>query len=222
MQPAQCHILLPLARLYFDVSCAYLSHYEPMGISWGSGLKMPERAQKYFNGDRTFPGKREDFADACKAMSAANAFEPGDFSEVLADDMDQIIENMDSCIQIVADGVYEGQQMTRDQAIIDTQAWDLAFSEEGKAFAAERGFEDNPIGSVDLLIEKYPFQLRRDPIPSWQQRSKKLRSKIDPYLALESYQSFVTQTGPLRAALEQSASAAEAAIDRAIDEMRGK
>ena len=51
---------------------------------------------------------------------------------------------------------------------------------------------------------------------------QKLRSKVNPHLALESYQSFVTQTGPLRAALEQSAGAAEAEIERAMDERRGK
>lgn len=39
---------------------------------------------------------------------------------------------------------------------------------------------------------------------------------------MESYQFFVTQTGPLRAALEQSAGAVEAEIERAIDERRGK
>lgn len=214
-------ILLALARLYFNTSCAYISRYEPMGIGWASDQTMPERAQKYFNGDRTFPGKREDFTEACKAMAAANAFDPGEVAEILADDMDQVIEYMDTCIQIVADGVYQGQQTTRDQAILDTQAWDLAFSDEGKAFVAELGFEGHPVRSVDLIIEKYRFPVRRDPIPSWHERSKKLRAIIDPHLALESYQSFVTQTGPLRAALEQSASAAEAEIERAVDEMRG-
>ncbi|AHI24698.1 hypothetical protein H845_746 [Komagataeibacter xylinus E25] len=191
-------ILLSLARFYFYKSCVYLSHYQPMGIGWSSGQKMPVRVQKYFNGDRTLPGEREDFADACKAMATAITFDPAEISEVLADDMDQIIEYMDTCIQIVADGVYQGQQTTRNQAIIDTQAWGLAFSDEGKAFVANLGFKGQSVRSVDLLVKKYHFPFRHDPIPKWRERSKKLRSKVDPDKALESYQSFVTTTGPLR------------------------
>jgi hypothetical protein len=215
-------ILLSLARLYFYTTCAYLSTYEPMGIGWSSAQQMPERAQKYFNGDRTFPGKREDFAEACKAMAAGSDFLAGDISEVLADDMDQIVDYMDTCLQIVADGVYQGQQTTRDEAVLGTQAWDLAFDEEGKVFAAENGFEGNLLQSVDFLIEKFPFRYRRDPIPSWQAQANRLRAQVDPHMALEHYQSFINQTGPLRAALEQSASAAEAEIEAASDRMRGK
>lgn len=215
-------ILLSLARLYFHTSCAFLSRYEPMGFGWGSRQKMPERAQKYFKGDRMFPGRREDFAEACKAMAVASGFDAGQVVEVLADDMDQIADYMDTCLQIVADGVYQGQQTTRDEAILSTQAWDLAFDEEGKAFAAENGFEGNALQSVDFLIEKFPFCYRRDPIPSWQTQAKKLRAMADANIALDYYQSFVKQTGPLRAALEQSAAAAEAEIEAASDRMRGK
>lgn len=215
-------ILLTLARLYFDAACEYLSGYEPAWIGWGSEQKMPERAQKYFTGHRTFCGGREDFAEACKIMAAANGFDPGAVSEILSDDMDRIIDYMDTCIEIVAQGVYEGQQTSRDESILRTQAWDLAFSDEGKKFVAELGFNCHPVASIDLLIEKYRFPFRSDPIPSWREQSKKLLAKDDPHQALEHYQSFVSQTGPLRAALEQSAAAAEAEIDRLIDERRGK
>lgn len=214
-------ILRSLARLYFHTSCAFLSQYRLRGFGWSSAQQMPERAQKYFKGDRMFPGKLEDYGEACKAMAAANGFNDGEVSEVLADDLDRIIEDMDVCIQIVADGVYQGQQTTRNEAILSTQAWDLAFDDKGKAFAAENGFEGNVIQSVDFLIEKYPFPYRSDPISSWETQAKKLRAKPDAQ-ALDHYQSFVKQTGPLRAALEQSAAAAEAEIDAASDRMRGK
>lgn len=217
------HAILPsLARLYFHTSCAFLSGYDPRGLGWGSDQKMPERAQKYFRGDRTFPGRREDFAEACQAMAAASGFDAGEVVDVLADDLDRIIEDMDICLQIVADGVYQGQQTTRDKAVLATQAWDLAFDDDGKAFAAENGFEGNPLQLVDFLIQKYPFRYRRDPIPSWQAQAKNLRAKADAHIALDHYQSFVKQTGPLRAALEQSAAAAEAEIEAASDRMRGK
>lgn len=217
------HAILPsLARFYLHTSCAFLSRYEPQGLGWGSAQRMPERAQKYFKGDKLFPGEREDFAEACQAMAAASGFDAGEIVGVLADDLDRIIEGMDICIGIVADGVYEGQQTTRDEAILGTQAWDLAFDDDGKAFAAEKGFKGNPLQFVDFLVENYPFRFRRDPIPSWQTQAKKLRANADAHIALDHYQSFVKQTGPLRAALEQSAAAAEAEIEAAIDRMRGK
>jgi hypothetical protein len=215
-------ILLSLACFYFHTSCDFISQYEPLGLSWGSGQKLPERAQKYFKGHRTFPGSREDFADACNTMAAASGFHASNVADVLAEDMDKVIEDVDICLQIVADGVYQGQQTTRDEAILNTQAWDLAFNDEGKTFAAENGFKGNELQSVDFLIEKYPFAYRRDPVPSWRVQAKKLRAKADPNMALDHYQSFVKQTGPLRAALEQSAAAAEAEINRLIDERRGK
>lgn len=218
---AHHRILLSLARFYFHTSCNYLAGYEPMGLSWGSGQKIPERAQKYFKGDRTFPGKREDFSEACKAMAVVSGFEAAEVSEVLANDMDQIVEDVDTCLQIIADGVYQGQQTTRDEAILSTQAWDLAFDNEGKAFAAENGFKGNVLQSVDFLIEKYPFRFRRDPVPSWRVQADRLRAKGDSHMALDHYQSFVEQTGSLRAALEQSAAAAEAEIEAEIDRMRG-
>jgi hypothetical protein len=215
-------ILQSLARMYFDTSCGFLTKYEPPGLGWSSRQELPDRAKKYFTGHQTLPGKHGDFAEACKTMAASNDFDAAELSSVLADDMERIAEYIDSCLQIVADGVYEGQKTTRDQAIVSTQAWDLAFTEEGKAFAAEHGFKGGVLHSVDFLVEKYPFECRRDPIPSWLSQSKKLRSKGDAHMALDHYQSFVTATGPLRAALEQSASAAEAEIDAAMDRWRGK
>lgn len=159
-------ILLSLARFYFDTCCTYMSNYKPIGIGWGSSQKMPERAKKYFRGDLTFPDNRGDFAEACKTMAGANAFDPAEVIKTLADDMDQIVDYMDNYIQTVADGIYESQKTTRDQAIIDTQAWDLAFSNEGKAFVIKLGFKGHPVRSVSLLIEKYNFPVCRDPIPS--------------------------------------------------------
>lgn len=215
-------ILLSLARLYSDTVCAYLSGYEPMGLGWGSAQRMPERAEKYFKGSRGFPGKREDFAGACAAMAAANGFDHNEVVQILADDLDQIVEYMDTCIQIVANGVYVGQQISRDQAVLSTQAWDLAFDEKGKAFAAQNSFKGNMLELTDFLSEKYPFRYRRDPIAGWQAQANKLRAKGNGHMALDHYQSFVEQTGPLRAALEQSAGAAEAEIEAVSHRMRGK
>jgi hypothetical protein len=49
-------ILPVLAVFYFDVACHFFETFYPMGIGWGSALKLPERAQKYFNGTGFMPG----------------------------------------------------------------------------------------------------------------------------------------------------------------------
>jgi hypothetical protein len=49
---------------------------------------------------------------------------------------------------IVANCVYVGQQTTRDGAVRDTQAWKLAFTEEGRTFALSNGFQGSMLGLV--------------------------------------------------------------------------
>ena len=215
-------ILPSLAQFYFDAGCAFISTYQPQGLGWGSSQKMPERAKKYFDGDRHFPAKGDDFTEACKAMIQANGFDAVSLIAVLSNDVDRIIDDIDTCIQICADGVYVGQQTSRDEAVLSTQAWDLAFADEGKDFLAVRGFKGSMMEAIDFLGREYPLRYRRDPIPGWHAQAKKLRSKGDPHSALDHYRDFIEQTGSLRAALEQSAAAAEAEIEPASDRMRGK
>lgn len=215
-------ILGALARFYFAAACATIARYEPLGLSWGSGQALPERAAKYFAGDRMFPGSHAEFVAACDTMAAACGHDPADLIAQLADDLDQIVEDMDACLQIVADGVYEGQRTTRDRAIVELQTWELAFEPAGQAFAAERGVTGNPLVLADFLAANYPLVTRRDPIPAWTAQGRRLRANRDQHRALDQYQAFIERTGPLRAALEQSAAAAEAEMDAAYDRYRGK
>jgi hypothetical protein len=219
---AHHEILLPLAQFYFATTCDYIGTYQSNGLGWGSAQKMPERAQKYFKGDRTFPGRREDFPIACKTLGEACQHDVDELIDVLAADLDRIAGYMDTCLQISADGVYEGQKVSRDQAVLQTQAWDVLFEDEGKAFLRERKFKGSMLDAIELLQAEYPFRIRSDPIPSWQASAKKLRSGGNPHAALNHYQFFVKHTGRLRAAIEQSAAAAEAEIEAASDRMRGK
>jgi hypothetical protein len=127
-------ILPDLSVFYFATVCDFVSAYEPHGLGWGSNQKMPERARKYFQGSDFFPAGMADFGEGCRALAKANAHDPGRTVAALADHMDEVVENQDICLGIVADGAYKGQQRTRDQAIVETQAWQLAFTDEGKAF----------------------------------------------------------------------------------------
>jgi len=72
------------------------------------------------------------------------------------------------------------------------------------------------------LAEAYPSIVRKDPVASWQKRAATLRAEKNPHRALQQYSSFMSETDGLREMLSQSAEAAEAEIDAAIDRMRGK
>jgi hypothetical protein len=215
-------ILHELALFYFDVACEYLGTFKPQGFGWASNQKLPERAKKYFQGDAFFPGDMDDFSKGCAALLKASGHDASDTIAVLADHMDEVIYDQNVCIDIVAQGVYKGQQKTRDQAVIDSQAWPLAFSEEGKAFARDRGWTGSVFHLVEWLSEEYPLRFKRDPISSWEKQAAKLRAQKNPHAALAHYHSFMSETATLREALMESASAAEAEIDAAVDRARGK
>jgi hypothetical protein len=110
-------ILPALSWFYFDVTCKYLGGYEPRSLSWGSNQKLPDRAKKYFTGHHSFPGRREDFANACAEMAQACGHSPAETVAALADNMDDVIEHQDNCIGIISEGVYAHQRTTRDKAV---------------------------------------------------------------------------------------------------------
>jgi hypothetical protein len=215
-------ILIDLAKFYFEVACGFIGSYRSMGLGWGSSQKMPERAQKYFHSSSLFPGSWEDFAKGCAALASQCGHDAAETVAALADHMDEVIEDQDTCIGIVAAGVYEGQQRTRDQAVADCQAWPLAFSEKGRAFAADRGWTGSVLELVQWLADNHPLRFRRDPVPSWRKQAAKLRATKNPHAALGHYQSFMTETSDLREAVTESAGHAEAEIDAAINRARGK
>jgi len=215
-------ILLALALFYFDVTCAYLGTYKSRGLGWGSNQALPERAKKYFRGDKSFPGGFDDFSNGCETLRKACNHDPLHTVVILADEMDQIVSQQDTCIDIVADGVYKGQRTTRDGAVLDTQAWRLAFSKEGKEFAFNSGWTGNTLQLVEWLKTNFAHKFRADPIPSWKAQAARLRAKKNPHIALSNYQSFMASTADIRESIEESAAAAEREIEMLIDRARGK
>jgi hypothetical protein len=215
-------ILPALAVFYFDVACGYLARYEPNGLGWSSNQTLPERAKKYFRGDKFFPGGPEDFGNGCLTLAKALSHEPAETISVLSDHFDGVIDDQNTCIDIIANGVYVGQQTTRDRAVIESQAWQLAFSDDGKMFATKQGWSGNLLQLVEWLGQTYPLTFRGDPIPSWQKRAARLRAQKNPHAALRYYHFFMSETADLREALMEAAHAAEAEIEAAIDRARGK
>lgn len=215
-------ILPQLSNFYFDVACEFLSGYRSRGLGWGSNQRIPDRAQKYFHGSKFFPGGQDDFGNGCRTLRAMCQHAPAQTVDILSDELDRIIKYQDIYIGIVARGVYVGQETTRSDAVRSTQAWKLAFTEEGRNFAFANGFEGNLLNLVQFITDKYPLQFRSDPIPSWKKQAATMRANRNPHGALSKYHSFLSSTADIREAIEESAGAAEAEIEAASDRARGR
>jgi len=73
----------------------------------------------------------------------------------------------------------------------------------------------------EWLASNYNLKYRRDPVPRWKERAKKLRAESNPHAALRNYHNFMTETVSIREALMESAAACGAEIDAAIQRARG-
>jgi hypothetical protein len=168
------------------------------------------------------PGRTEDFGDGCRALAKGCGHDRAETIAVLAGHMEQVVDYQDTCIDIVAGGVYQGQQTTRDKAVIDCQVWRVAFSDESKAFAEQRGWKGNLLQLVEWLGDNYPLRFKGDPVGSWRKQVANLRTQKNPHAALNHYHSFITETSDLREAVEEAAAQVEAEIDAAIDRARDR
>ena len=212
-------ILPALSAQYFKLSCDFLGRYEPRYLGWSSDLKLPERASKYFEGKHFMPGSIEEFQSACRTLGEKVEFDPAEAIETLANHLDEVIENQDGYIDLIATG--GPRQRSRDQVIIDGQAWSIAFSEDCKKFARDNGCPEMTVFQfVDWIKDNHPLKYRSDPIPSWQERSNSLRREANPNQALKKYRSFIDQTATIRENIEEGAAQVDAYIDGQIEQMR--
>lgn len=209
-------VLPELAAFYFTVSCGFLAGYSPMGLSWGSNQTLPERAKKFFRGDSHFPGSLEDYRAACATLADDAGFVPAEFIAVLADHMDQVIEETDTAIEMIATGA--PNPSSRDEVVIGSQTWPLAFSEDGKKFMAKNGWKGGSVFQlVDWLAENFPLAFRGDPIPSWRTRAESIRTEANPHAALNKYRNFMDQTAVLRESIDEAARQVDEYIDGQIE-----
>jgi hypothetical protein len=215
-------ILPALSRFYFFTVCGIIGRYNPRSMSWGSQMELPTRAKKYFpGGDDFFPGQISDFGAACGTLAQNCEHDDAALVAILADQLDRVVDEQNTWLDLVAGGVYESQQTSRDEAVVQCQAWPLAFSDDGKAFAAQHNWTGSAFDLVDYLAANYPFKFRNDPIPSWERQAQTLRAKRSGHAALMHYNSFMLETVAFRDSLEEAASVVDAEIDRAIERARG-
>jgi hypothetical protein len=185
-------------------------------------MVLPERAKRFFSDPSLhfFSDPRNDYQNACKQLGGAIDFDPIEFASSLAAHLDDVIEAQDIGIGVIATG--GPTRRSRDQAVVDTLAWKIASSEEGKRFAREHGFPGGNMLALESWLEtRYPLPYRRDPVSSWRDRSASVRVERNPHKALKKYREFMIQTAAVRAAIDEAHCQVDQYIDMEIERLRG-
>lgn len=213
-------ILHSLAIFYFRSACSLLKAYEPRSWSWGSSDKISHRAMKYI-GKTTFGKHTEIFQSVYTRLDEVAATMEENLVGDLASDMAETIESIDEAISFLAT---DGPEIkSRNEVIIDSQAWPFAFTEEAKEYAASNGCQEKCIGPyVDWLAKHYDWPIKKDPIPSWHSRHVALLRETDYHKALKRYCDFMHQSENIRSQINESAAQLDAHIQQQIDFARGK
>ena len=188
------------------------------GYSWSSGHKIPHRAIKYIGrppfGDvfKMFPPVWARLKEVAEAL-------PFKLVADLQTELTAMVDETERLLQFLAEA--DPEKRSRDQHVIDSQAWRIAFSEEGKLFASANNCPEQTVGGyVDWLGKNYKFGVRIDPIAGWRSRVVAFSKEDNLHLALKRYQDFVNQTAFVREAIEASAAALDQEIERQTDAYR--
>lgn len=213
-------ILHSLVIFYFRNACSLLGAYKPRGWSWSSSDRISHRAMKYL-GNLEFGDHSKAFDLVFDRLDQVAKSMTEDLVGDLSGDFLQTVDSTDESINFLL--VNGGQNTTRNQIVIDAQAWPFAFTEEAKVFAKANGFQAKTVGSfVDWIALNYPWQVKSDPIPGWRVRQARLAKEKDYHLALKKYCDFMRQTETLRSQINESAAQLDAHIEHLIDVARGK
>ncbi|WP_299496881.1 hypothetical protein [uncultured Shewanella sp.] len=209
-----------LASFYFNIACEVLENYSPEFISWGRNQKIPHRAKKYL-GSNPFMNAKEVFHEASKRLKNVGESMSPELVEGLSTHLKTEIDKYDEYICFLAeDGPTE---MTRDQVIVDSQAWHMAFTDEGKKYANDNGCDKSIVAEyVDWIRDNYPWKHKVDPISSWKKRLQAIEKEKDPHKALLKYNNFMSQTEELRERIDDATSSLDGYIQEQIDRIRDK
>lgn len=213
-------VLPAISRFGFYLACTFLGRYQPPFFSWSSTLQVPERARKYLTGHGIMPGAPADYPAACARLASNTNFKASDLVGALATHMEHLVDQTDAAIHAIAnDGP---RRMSRDDAVRETQAWDLTFNDEGKKavreFAQQRSWKPkNYPEMIAGLVRDYPFKIKGDPVAGWRNRAKALETEANPHKALRKYQDFLAQTGDIRALLDESHSQVDQYVEGQIE-----
>lgn len=214
-------VLLALSSFYFGIACDLLSACTPTSWGYSPGMKLPERAAKYFGDDKHFMGGPEKYKKACTDLKTRAAELSPNLATSLAAHMSDVIDEDDRLIDFLATDGFE--KTSRNEVIVASQAWPFAFTDEGKRFAQENGCPAKFVAEhVEWIAKNYTWKYGRDPVPKWRERSQRVAREKDPHKALSMYCAFMDQTEDIRGLIYNSASQLDAAIQEQIDRARGK
>jgi hypothetical protein len=217
-------ILHSLALMYFRTVCAMISGYSPpLGWSTSSRDQISHRAMKYLGPQALGLEFEESIRPAFDRLRLMAESLGDTLITDLGDDMEKTVRRAAESLEFVEKNQPE-PRMTRDQLVVRAQVWSLAFSDEGKAFAANGGAPNPPpLGPLIRWLEtNYSLPVRSDPIPSWERRLASLREEKNPHAALKKYCDFMYQSEDVRDALNRDADLLDDEIERRSEEARGK
>lgn len=212
-------ILHSLVIFYFRNACNLLKAYEPSYWSWGSSDNISHRAMKYI-GKKTFGKHAGIFQAAYARLDEVAATLEENLVRDLASDTAETIDSIDGAISSLAS--YGPGEKSRDDVIIDSQAWPFAFTEEAKEYAEKNGYSESCVEPyVDWIAHNYDWPVKKDPIPSWRSRLEILERETDYHKALKRYCDFMRQTQGIRSQLTEAAVQLDAHIQQQEDFARG-
>jgi hypothetical protein len=213
-------ILHSLAIFYFRNTCTLLKSYEPMMWIYSASDQISHRAIKYLGNQKS--NAKETFNAAYDRLDVVAATMKESLVSDLSDDMFSTIKSIDDSITFLSQ---EGpDKKSRDEVVVDAQAWPFAFTEEAKVFASSNGFIEGCEGGifVDWIVKNYDWLVKRDPVPSWNSRLDALRKEKDYHKALKKYCDFMRQTDDIRFYINEAAVQLDSYIQQQADAARGK
>lgn len=214
-----------LAVLHLRTVCELLSTMPSQGVSYGLKMKLPHRAAKYL-GMPPFSGKdvRDLVRRAWARLREIAESLPFDLAGQLRADIEWRVGELDKNLDFLADAERPHKpRKSRQDVVLESQAWHVAFTAQGRAFFQERR---PPVKTLDdivkFIINNYPFVVRTDPVQLWLKRAESIGKEKDPHKCLEKYQQLVDQMADVQLAVESATETLHGEIQAQMDRMRGK
>lgn len=208
-------VLPAVSAFYLEVACAFLADYSPGSISYLVGKTLPPRATRYFGEGPYFEDLVARYKEACTSLGVQARVEGPAFAADLADHLDELLDVLDIGIDTVA--TMGPETKTRDEAVEETMAWWVAFSDEGKKAAEALGWPGGSVAEyVQWIRANCRLPMTKDPITRWNRRAHAVRREGNRHAALRRYWAFMNQTARMRGILDVAHAQAEAQIDLEI------
>lgn len=208
-----------LVKFHFNCACELLGTYDPFGWWSSSTDVISERAARYATlADLGDPERAR--AAFLRLRESVNPFEEA-FIADLAADWDQCVIRFDEHLTFLEKDF--PRKLSRDEHLIETQAWHFVSSDEGEKFVQAQGWSElHPIQFIDQLKVAKTWAVPRDPTGRWQRRQEVLAKEKNVDLAFNKYCDFIFETENIRDAVSRSATALDREIQQQKDMRRAK